>query len=59
MPVFEFVPGKPYRLVYCEDPWGNVLEVFSHDYAEVFADWPQPGMTAKPEFVTREQAGSE
>jgi catechol 2,3-dioxygenase-like lactoylglutathione lyase family enzyme len=56
VPVFEFVPGRPYRLVYCEDPWGNVIEVFSHDYAEVFANWPQAGMTAKPEFLTREQA---
>jgi catechol 2,3-dioxygenase-like lactoylglutathione lyase family enzyme len=53
VPVFEFVPGKPYQLVYCEDPWGNVVEVFSHDYAEVFSNWPQAGMTAKVEFVPR------
>lgn len=59
MPVFEFVPGREYRLVYCEDPWGNVVEVISHSYAEVFANWPQPGMTAAPRFVTREEAARE
>ena len=21
VPVFEFIPGRPYKLVYCEDPW--------------------------------------
>jgi catechol 2,3-dioxygenase-like lactoylglutathione lyase family enzyme len=56
VPVFEFIPGRPYRLVYCEDPWGNIIEVFSHSYAEAFANWPQPGMTAAPRFVTREEA---
>ena len=56
VPVFQFVPGRPYRLVYCDDPWGNVIEVFSHSYAEAFANWPQPGMTATPAFVTREEA---
>lgn len=59
VPVFEFVPGRPYRLVYCEDPWGNIIEVFSHSYAEAFANWPQPGMTAAPKFVTREEAAKE
>ncbi|HVL34035.1 MAG TPA: VOC family protein [Burkholderiales bacterium] len=53
IPAFEFVPGRPYRLVYCEDPWGTVIEVMSHSYAEVFANWPQPGMSAAPRFVTR------
>ena len=54
VPVLEFIPGRPYKLVYCEDPWGNVIEVFSHSYAEAFGNWPQPGMTAAPRFVTKE-----
>lgn len=58
-PVFDFAPGRPYQLVYCEDPWGNVIEVLSHDYAEVFANWPQPGMTVAPRFITREEAALE
>lgn len=50
-PVQDFVPGRPWRLVYCADPWGTVLEIMSHSYAEVFANWPQPGMTEETEYL--------
>lgn len=59
VPVFEFIPGRPYQLVYCEDPWGNIIEIFSHSYAEAFANWPQPGMTVPPKMITREEATRE
>lgn len=59
IPVFEFIPGRPYQLVYCEDPWGNVIEVFSHSYAEAFSNWPQPGMSVAPTMVTREEHAAE
>lgn len=45
-PVFDFVPGRPWQLVYCADPWGTTLELMSASYAEVFANWPQPGSSA-------------
>ena len=33
MPVRYCYPGeKPYRMVYCEDPWGNIIEIYSHSY---------------------------
>lgn len=33
MPVREYYPGKkPYRMVYCEDPFGNLVEIYSHSY---------------------------
>ena len=33
MPVRSYYPGeKPYRMVYCEDPFGNILEIYSHSY---------------------------
>jgi len=33
MPVREYYPGeKPYRMVYCEDPFGNLIELYSHSY---------------------------
>jgi lactoylglutathione lyase family protein len=33
MPVRQYYPGeKPYRMVYCEDPFGNLLEIYSHGY---------------------------
>ncbi|WP_417358182.1 hypothetical protein [Gallaecimonas pentaromativorans] len=33
LPVREYFPGeKPYRMVYMEDPFGNILEIYSHSY---------------------------
>jgi catechol 2,3-dioxygenase-like lactoylglutathione lyase family enzyme len=38
--IWSFLPGRPYELVYCEDPFGNVIEAFSHSYAETFSNMP-------------------
>ncbi len=33
MPVRHYYKGeKPYRMVYMEDPFGNILEIYSHSY---------------------------
>jgi lactoylglutathione lyase family protein len=33
MPVSYYFPDqKPYRMVYCEDPFGNIVEIYSHSY---------------------------
>lgn len=33
MPIREYYPGeKPYRMVYCEDPFGNIIEIYTHSY---------------------------
>ena len=33
MPIREYYPGeKQYRMVYCEDPFGNLVEIYSHSY---------------------------
>lgn len=33
MPIREYYPDdKPYRMVYMEDPFGNVFELYSHSY---------------------------
>jgi catechol 2,3-dioxygenase-like lactoylglutathione lyase family enzyme len=38
MPVREYYPGeKPYRMVYCEDPFGNLIEIYSHSYELTYA----------------------
>ena len=29
-------PGSDRKLVYCEDPWGNIIEVYSHAYQETW-----------------------
>jgi hypothetical protein len=30
---------------------GNIIEIMSATYAEMFGNWPQPGMTEPPTFV--------
>ncbi len=33
MPIREYYPGeKPYKMVYVEDPFGLIFEVYSHSY---------------------------
>ena len=33
MPIREYYPGeKPYRMVYVEDPFGVIFEIYSHSY---------------------------
>lgn len=52
----DFVPGRPWRLAYCADPWKNTIEIMSHSYAEVFSNWPQPGMTVPQVMISRPAA---
>lgn len=38
MPVREYFPGeKPYRMVYLEDHFGNILEIYSHRYELIYS----------------------
>lgn len=33
-----YYPGeKPYRMIYMEDPFGNILEIYSHSYELVYS----------------------
>lgn len=33
MPIKEYYPGeKPYKMVYMEDPFGNLVEIYTHAY---------------------------
>lgn len=56
-PPAEFVPGRPWRLAYCRDPWSSVIELMSHTYAECFANWPQPGAEAQTQLLHRASGG--
>lgn len=55
---YEFVPGRPWRLAYVADPWGTVIELTSHSYAEAFGNWPQPGQSTPPTLVARPKHGA-
>ncbi|GAA6618605.1 VOC family protein [Scytonema sp. NUACC26] len=30
--IWEILPGKGRYLAFCEDPWGNSIEIYSHSY---------------------------
>ncbi len=51
-----FAPGRPWRLAYARDPWWTTIEIVSHSYAEMFANWPQPGAETEPIMVDRSGA---
>jgi catechol 2,3-dioxygenase-like lactoylglutathione lyase family enzyme len=36
--VREIFPGEPYRTCYCEDPFGNVIELYSHSHERTYAN---------------------
>ena len=36
--IWELMPGKPYKIAYCEDPFGNIIEIYTHNYDEVWRD---------------------
>ena len=35
---WEIFPGEPYRTCYCEDPFGNVIELYSHSHERTWAN---------------------
>ncbi len=50
MPVRHYYPGeKPYRMVYCEDPFGNIIEIYSHSYELNYSSGAYTGEYAKEE----------
>ncbi len=36
--IWDLFPGEDIRLCYCEDPFGNVLEIISTRYEQIFAN---------------------
>jgi lactoylglutathione lyase family protein len=39
MPIREYYPNeKPYKMVYCEDPFGNLIEIYTHSYELTYSD---------------------
>jgi len=43
MPITEYYPGeKPYRMVYMEDPFGVIFEIYSHSYELTYSAGAYP-----------------
>jgi catechol 2,3-dioxygenase-like lactoylglutathione lyase family enzyme len=36
--IWQVFEGEPYRFCHCEDPYGNVVEVYTHSHEQVFAN---------------------
>jgi catechol 2,3-dioxygenase-like lactoylglutathione lyase family enzyme len=36
--IWTLFPGKPYKIVYCEDPFGNVIEIYSHSTEQTWSN---------------------
>jgi catechol 2,3-dioxygenase-like lactoylglutathione lyase family enzyme len=36
--VLTIWPDRPFQIAYCEDPFGNLIELLSHPFGEVFAE---------------------
>jgi len=39
MPIREYYPGeKPFKMVYVEDPFGNIFEIYTHSYELTYSE---------------------
>jgi catechol 2,3-dioxygenase-like lactoylglutathione lyase family enzyme len=36
--IMELVPGSGKKICFCEDPFGNVIEIYSHTYEQFWAN---------------------
>jgi catechol 2,3-dioxygenase-like lactoylglutathione lyase family enzyme len=36
--ILELVPGSGKKICFCEDPFGNVIEIYSHSYEQFWAN---------------------
>jgi len=36
--VWQILPEKPYKMTYCKDPFGNVLEIHTHGFEQTHAN---------------------
>ena len=36
--IWKFSPDKPYKMAYCEDPFGNIIEIYSHSTEQTWSN---------------------
>lgn len=36
--IWPLFPDRPYRMTYCEDPWGTILEIYTHSYEQIYSN---------------------
>jgi catechol 2,3-dioxygenase-like lactoylglutathione lyase family enzyme len=40
--VWKLYPNKEYKAVYCQDPWGTVIELCTHPYSQFWSNLEPP-----------------
>ena len=45
--IWHLFDNKPYRVCYCEDPWGNIIELSSHPYSVIWSNYSKPHLDQK------------
>jgi predicted enzyme related to lactoylglutathione lyase len=38
--IWEIVPDKGIRIAFCEDPFGNIIEIYDHSYEQTIISLP-------------------
>ncbi len=38
--IWEIVPDKGYRIAFCEDPFGDIIEIYDHSYEQTIISLP-------------------
>ncbi len=36
--IFELIPGSGRRICFCEDPFGNIIEIYTHSYEQFWSN---------------------
>lgn len=36
--IWSLYPNRPHSMTYCEDPWGNILEIYTHSYEQSYSN---------------------
>jgi catechol 2,3-dioxygenase-like lactoylglutathione lyase family enzyme len=36
--IYSLFPNKQYKMAYCEDPFGNTFEIYTHSYEQFFSN---------------------
>jgi catechol 2,3-dioxygenase-like lactoylglutathione lyase family enzyme len=36
--IWQVFPDKPYKITFCEDPFGNIIEIYTHSYEEFWSN---------------------
>jgi catechol 2,3-dioxygenase-like lactoylglutathione lyase family enzyme len=36
--IWTLFEGLPYKMSYCQDPWGSIIEIYSHSHEQTYAN---------------------